>query len=399
MMMNNLKKELMEILSKSEFAELANFKSECSISVYIPTHRSGVAVNEQQDLIVFKNSLQQVRKILQGKELSNTQIDEIIRSGTELLEDETFWYNLNEGLGVFMAKDFFKTTKLPKPVKKEIFVNNGFYVSPLLPVISNNQHFYLLVYSKHDAKFYRGDAYNIEKMEIEGLPNGMNDVIHFEEKGGKELFRGGGNATGSGASFHGHDSGLADEKTYIAQYLKEVDQTLRTEVLANENVPLVLAAVDYLIPLFKQNSSYRYIASESIIGNYEHVDLNFLFNKACEIVKPYFQEEDRKALKTYYDQSATGLTSDTADEIIPASHYGRISDLFVMKDAHIWGKFNEATGELEIHEKKQEDDDCLINQAVIKTLANGGAVHMLDPGKMPDGSKIAAFMRYEIEVR
>ena len=47
----------MEIISKSEFAELANLKSECSVSVYIPTHRSGVEVNEQQDLIVFKNSL------------------------------------------------------------------------------------------------------------------------------------------------------------------------------------------------------------------------------------------------------------------------------------------------------------------------------------------------------
>ncbi|HEY0670199.1 MAG TPA: hypothetical protein VGD22_18605, partial [Sphingobacteriaceae bacterium] len=106
----------MEIISKSEFAELANFKSECSISIYLPTHRSGVEVNEQQDLIVFKNSLQQVRRSLQGKGYNNSQIDEILKPGTELLQDDSFWYNLSGGLGIFIAKGFFKTVKFPKAV-------------------------------------------------------------------------------------------------------------------------------------------------------------------------------------------------------------------------------------------------------------------------------------------
>src|SRR5687768_16325735 len=103
----------MDILSKSEFAELANFKSECSVSVYLPTHRSGVEVNEQQDLIVFKNSLQQVRRTLQAKGLNNMQIDEILKPGMDLLDDELFWYNLVEGLDILMAKGFFKAAKLP----------------------------------------------------------------------------------------------------------------------------------------------------------------------------------------------------------------------------------------------------------------------------------------------
>lgn len=388
----------MEILSKSEFAELSNFKSDCSISVYIPTHQSGVEVNEQQDLIVFKNCLQQIRRDLLSKEFSNTQIDEILKPGMDLLKDEVFWHTMSPGLAVFMAKDFFKAIKLPDTVKEELLINNNFYVSPLLPVISSSRHFYLLVLSKKDANFYRGDTLHLEKMEVEGLPNGMSDVVHFEEKGGKELFTGAGNMAGAGANFHGHGSGLTDEKTYVAQYVREVDQTLRSEVLANENVPLVLAAVDYLIPIYKQNSSYKNITAESIIGNYEHEDLNSLFKKAWQIVKPYFNEDDRKALKNYYDQSATGLTSTLAEEIIPASHYGRISDLFVMKDAHIWGKFNEVTNELIIHDEKEEGDDCLVDRAVVKTVANGGAVHFLEPQRMPDGSIMAAFMRYEIEV-
>lgn len=386
----------MEIISKSVFNELANFRSDCAVSVYIPTHKAGVEVNEQQDLILFKNSLQQVRKLLQARGMTQDQIEPILKQGLELLESDTFWYSLSYGLAVFMAKGHFKTVILPAPVKEEILINNSFYVSPLVPHISNGNHFFLLVFSKQYTQFYRGDAYGMEKMEVEGLPYGIDDVIHYEEKGGKQLFRMGGTAPGAGANFHGSSPGTADEKVYIAKYLKEVDSTLWKEVLSTEKAPLVLAAVDYMTTIYRQISMYRNICEKSLTGNFELEDDNALFKRAIEIVTPYFQEEDRKALNTFYDQSATGLTSSSPDEIIPASHYGRISDLFIMKDAHIWGKFDEAENVLEIHDERNEEDDCLINKAVVKTIANGGAVHILEPEKMPNGSKITAFMRYEI---
>ncbi len=386
----------MEILSKSVFTELANHHSDCAVSVYIPTHKAGVQVNEQQDLILFKNALQQVRKDLQARGMTNDQIDPILKPGLELLESDTFWYGLSHGLAVFMAKGVFRTVILPHTVKEERLINNSFYVSPLVPVIANDNHFYLLVFSKQYTQFYRGNAFGMEKLEVEGLPFGIDDVIHYEEKGGKQLFRMGGTSPGAGASFHGTSPGTADEKVYVARYLKEVDQTLWKEVLSTEKAPLVLAAVDYMTTIYRQISSYKNICEKSLTGNFELEDENTLFRRAVEIVTPYFQEQDRKALHTFYDQSATGLTSSSPDEIIPASHYGRISDLFVMKDAHIWGKFDENDNLLEIHDERNEKDDCLINKAVVKTIANGGAVHVLEPEKMPNGSKITAFMRYEI---
>lgn len=388
----------MVIISKSEFTELANFKSDCSITVYLPTHRAGVAVNEQQDLLAFKNALQQIKKNLQAKGLGSTDIDRITRPGYNLLTHETFWYEQSDGLGIFMADGFFKTIKLPSSVKDEIMINTSFYISPLVPLVENGDHFFLLVFSRQFTQFFRGNPYSMEEIKVEGLPTGIDDVIHFEEKGGKQLFRGGGNATGSGVSFHGHTPGTADKEVYIAQYLKEVDNTLWTEVLSKEHAPLVLAAVDYMATIYKQISQYRNICSRVLIGNYELEDTNSLFRKAQEVVIPYFRESQRQALKTYYDQSATGLTSTSPDEIIPASHYGRISDLFVMKDAHIWGRFDENDNVLVIHDERDEEDDCLINKAIVKTVANGGAVHVLEPDRMPDGNKITAFMRYEIAV-
>src|SRR5690606_24469621 len=139
--------------------------------------------------------------------------------------------------------------------------------TPIVPLITNRKHFYLLNFSKDSTRFYKCDAYQIQEIEVKGLPEGINDVIHFEEKSERKLFRGGGNAPGAKSNFHGHDNGLADEKEYIVQYLKEVDQTLWIEVLANGQAPLVLAAVDYMVAMYKNNSRYAHIADEFINGN------------------------------------------------------------------------------------------------------------------------------------
>jgi len=121
------------------------------------------------------------------------------------------------------------------PLKEELFVNSSFNILPLLPLMTDDAYFFLLMLSKKDARIFRGDAYGMELLEVEGLPNGMDDVIHFEEKDTQQTMRRAGAGAGrgaiSGANFHGHGPGLADETEWVIQYLKEVNQTLWTELL------------------------------------------------------------------------------------------------------------------------------------------------------------------------
>lgn len=384
----------MEILSKDEFAELANYQTGPCISIFIPTHRSGVEVNEKQDIIVLKNQLQEAQRQLSQKGMNKEEAAQLLQPGFELLKHETFWNNQLEGLALFIAPNYVKTLTLPLTVKEELYINNSFYVSPLMPILTSNEQFYMLVFSKHVSRFYLGDAFGMQEMEVEGLPQGVDDVIHFEEKSKRQLFRGGGTAPGQPANFHGHGSGQADETEYVIQYIKELDQTLWTEVLANEHKPLILVAVDQLVALYRQNSHYKHIFEEAIVGNYEREDKLALWEKAREKLAPYFKAAHNDALQNYYNQIATPLTSSMPEKVIPASYYSQISDLFVQKGVHIWGTFNETDNVLEIHNEKQEGDECLINKAVVKTVLNGGAVHILDAEKMPKESVIAAFMRF-----
>ncbi|MBC7914181.1 MAG: hypothetical protein H7Y07_08660, partial [Pyrinomonadaceae bacterium] len=260
--------------------------------------------------------------------------------------------------------------------------------------------FYLLVLSKHACKFYEGDQFEMKKLEIEELPTGIDDVVPFELKEARQTHRRAGTAAGAassvGASFHGHGSGLADDEEYLLQYLRGVDQTLWTEVLHKEHVPLVLASVDYEIASYKQISNYKHISEVNLTGNFEHEDRQSLYLKVREKLASYFREYSNDALKNYYDNSAKELTTSIPKEVIPAAFFAQVSDLFVEKHQHIWGCFNEQDNIVTIHEKHQVDDECLINKAIIKTIMNGDEVHMLDKEKMPADSVITAFMRYSL---
>jgi hypothetical protein len=384
----------MEIIPKEEFTELINFQGKNCISIYIPTHRSGVEVNEKQDAIVFKNALQAVNTQLQKQGLPSQEIEALLAPGFELYNNEIFWNNQLDGLAIFLADGFSKTVQLPFTVNEENYLNSAFYISPLLPAITNNEEFYLLVLSKHDARFYQGNAFGLQRLQVEGLPNGMDDVIHFEEKEGRQLFRQGSKGGNGSAGFHGHGEGQPDDKANVGIYFQEVDRTLFTEVLHDKNVPLVLAGVEYLIPIYKGVSKYNNIAEEAITGNQEHESQLTLFTQCREILTPYFEQQTKKALQNYYNQIATSLTSSMPEKVIPASFYAQISDLFICKGQHIWGHFNEAENKLQIHPEKQEGDECLINKAAAKTYSNGGAVYLLEPQQMPKESIIAAFMRF-----
>lgn len=386
--------ELPGVLTKDLFQSLVSFKGDFCVSVYLPTHRSGVEVNQLEDGIMFKNALQEIASDLKNKGVDQVRIQRMLEPGYELLRDIGFWRNQELGLAVFIADDYFKFVKMPDTPMREWLINSSFMVKPLVNAMTIKEYFYLLVVSKKQAKFFKADAFGMQQVKLDELPNGVDDVVHLEAKDDQKLFRTEAFHGGKGGAFHGHGAGKPDEKENIAMYLEEVDETLWEEVLNRENVPLLLAGVEYLLPIYKSVSGYRFIWDEVLKGSHEHDDPNALFAMARKIMEPYFQQRTKKALEQYGKQSATALTSTNASEIIPAAHYGRIWHLFLLRDLHLWGTFNEQENILDLHDDKKEGDECLVDKAVIKTILNGGDVHFVSREDMPTDSEIAALMRY-----
>ena len=386
-------KELPGKLTKEIFAELANHSANTCISIFVPTHSGGMEVNGNQDFSRLKRALQKASLELSKKGIPQDTIENWLEPGFELVRTNEFWKGMSKGLAVFIADGFFKYIKMQEAPEEDVYVNSSFCIKPLVPLLMSKDYFYLLVISKKQSKLYKVDSFGIEYIAMPEIPNGVEDWVRFEEKESDTLFRHGGKGGTGSANFHGHNSRM-DEKQAIALYLEEVDDTIWKELLHTESAPLVLAGVDYLIPIYKSVTDYNYVWEAALTGSYEHKKQGELFEESKQLMQPYFERELKDALERYGNKSAGALTSSIIDDVIPGTFYGQVGTLFVAKNEKLWGTFDEAKNELNIHETRTDNSEDLLDKAIIKTLVNGGEVYMLDKDQMPAESEVAALLRY-----
>lgn len=385
--------ELPGVLTKEIFKELATYQSSCCISIFLGSQNDGAEVNKHYNVVSFKNGLQKVAGILKEKNIDTTEIESLLQPGYELITEDDFWLQQSRGLAFFISKGYFKYIKMPVSTSDDVIIEDTFYVTPLIPIIISNEYFYLMVISKKQNKLFRGDAFGMQYIPVEGLPKGLGE--EFGDTDVATTFRAGSGSAVSGANIHGAGgSNNNDDKVYIANYLETADDVIWKKVLHNENAPLLLAGVEYLIPIYRSVCDYKYVWEDALTGSHEHSDTATLYKQAREKMEPYFQKRVIKALENFGNQSATSLTSSKIDEVVPATYYGRVSNLFVQKGEHIWGTFDEMENKTNFSDQHSNGAQDLVDNAVVKTLLNGGEVFLLDQDAMPAKSPLAAIFRY-----
>lgn len=377
--------QIVEIVNRNVLNELAAVEGYPCITIYMPATTENSS--EDANRMSFRNLLHKVQS-------AESQLGGVIKPGHQLLKDAAYWKSLTGGMAMFMSDGLCRIVKLPFPPKAQVVVNSSFQLAPLVPLLTDREYFFLLIISKKKASLFSCDHYSIKHVEISEMPNGIEDVVHLEEKDDQKLFRTGSSGAGGGANYHGMGDGKPDEKENISLYLKEVDRTLWSTILNNETSPLIIGGVDYLVNIFKGLTQYRNVWPEPLGGGHEYDDPRSLFNEAKSLIKPYFEEKTRKSLEAYQNQSATNMVSMRPVDILPAAFYGRVSKLFVQEGAELWGRFDKETSSIVIHQQLEKDDENLLDKAVLKTLLNGGEVHFLAPRDMPVHSVMAALMRY-----
>lgn len=390
--------QLPGVLTRDRFAELANYKAECCVSVFLGSHASGVEVNEHFDPVNFKNQLQEVTRRLSEKGHDQAYIERLLEPGLDLVRNNDFWTELSPGLAVFIADGFFKYIKMPVAPPEELLVIEAtFYVTPLIPIIASPEYFYLLVISKQCAKLFKADAWGMQIVPVD-LPQSIEEVKRLSDLG-STTFRTGesgrrSNRNAQAGVVHGAGGGNPDGKDNMLVYFEAVDDILWDKVLNKENAPLVLAGVEYVLPIYRSACDYHNIWPEALTGNRDQQETAALYQEAKQLMQPYFEQRVNKALELYMNNSANGKTSSIAADVIPATYYSRVSHLFVCKGEHIWGTFDEMTNELKFHNAPDEGGEDLLDNAVEKTIANGGEVFLLDREKMPAETQVAAIMRF-----
>jgi hypothetical protein len=407
----------MNLPSREELRELIEHSGGPFVSLYIPTHRKGKETI-REDPIRLKNQLDVAEERLMAAGLRRPAVKELLQPARELLREGPFWEQQNEGLAIFLAPGFFRAYSVPMSFSEQAIVTSGrFHSKPLLPLLAGNGRFYILALSQNNVRLFHATRDEVQQVDLGPVPRSLVEALALEDPERELQFHtsttpsaGGAGSTLPGASsklpghgqnqgnlrqavFHGHSEDL-DQKDFILRFFHKVDDGV-SALLVNEQAPLVLTGVEYLLPLYREANSYPHLAEQGVTGNPDEKGPAELHQALWPVVEPHFQEAQQTAFEKYYALQHNGLATTELEKILPAAHYGAVDTLFVALDQQQWGVYDAGENVLRLDEESTPENEDLMDTAGLQTFLNDGTVFALPLEQIPEGHPLAAILRYD----
>jgi hypothetical protein len=355
---------------EAELRRLADHDEPNSYSIFIPTHRTHPET--EQDPIRFKNALDGVAGLLEAGGLGSRRIEAALAPLRNRLSDRTFWQHRNRGLAVFGSIDTSPVEiDLGFSPAQQTRVGRRFHVRPL---ISELDEFIVpvLALQRGAVAFYEMDDDGVHRVECD-LPDSMSDVNWFVDRESR-LQQRPQPPGGDGGAFHGHDP-EEDEGEDLRRYLEAVTDEIGP-MLKDRSVPLVVSAPGDLSSRLGSLLEHEIVSRPAVdsVG-----DANQIAEKLSDARSQLLELRRSERRSNFADALGRGETIQGLHEVLRGAASGQVEALAVVPDgAPMWGRFDEATMDLVVHDERQDGDDDLVDRMIGLTLSRGGSVHPIE---------------------
>lgn len=363
------------------------------VSIFLPTHVFGEA--GQQDAPRLKNLLDQAEERLVETGMPTAKARKMLQPARELPDDPAYWNGRSHGLAVFVAPEEFMHFRLPLAFDESVFVGQRFLIRPLLPLLSGPTRFFILVLSQNKVQFFEADRQRIELVEIPNLQAKKEEALNYTsvDRGTQAHSAMHGRLGKQAAVFHGQGGEPDTRKDEIEHYFRMVDAALHP-LLREQQAPLLLVGVDYLLPIYRRVNRYPQIVDAEVHGNCDYLTPHKIHERAWPTVESVVDRAHLVAAARYERTAGTEKAASDLRKILPAARAGRIEILLIDQAAQRWGITSSESDKVQVHQARQPGDDDLLDLAAVETLHHGGKVYAVKPEEMPVRESAAALLRY-----
>lgn len=385
----------MDILNPTDLKSLIAQQGKWCVSLYMPTHRMGR--EQQQDPIRLKNLLAEAETKLLANGIRRPEVEKLMEPAEQLLWNRGFWQHQGDGLAIFLSNDFSEVYRLPASFEQLLVIANNFHIKPLLPLLGRTGTFYILALSLNNVRLFQATPDTLSEIGLD-FPTSLKEALWTDEPEKYLNLHSGSISTNEGkggaAVFHGHNVS-DEEKTNILRFFQSVSQGLNA-LIETKTIPMVLAGVDYLLPIYREASTYQNILKDSVIGNPDREDLRKLHREAWNIARPLFEESQKKAFEKFqqlYGQQ-TELAATDLETAVKAARFGQVETLFIPLGRQIWGRYDAETNRVSRAAEPGAEHEDLLDLAAAETILNSGQVFAVPPEQMPGDGELAVILRY-----
>lgn len=387
----------MDIFSRESLVELADIRSDHTVSIFLPTHRVGPDSRPfaSEDVIRWKNLLREAADGLQTSGVPGREIDALLASARALTDDSVFWQYQADGLAAIAAPGLFRTFRVPVRFDELVVVAPRLHLKPLLPLLVGDSRFCVLALSQNEVRLIEATRERAGEVDLATAPSSLREALRFDDPERQLQYHTTAPHLGGrpAAVFHGHGVGTDDQKDKVLRFCQQVDHGLGP-ILRAGATPLVLAAVESVAAIYRQVNTYQHLLDAIVPGNPEGLSAKDLHTRAWPLVEPVMRAGRDAAVARYHAAAGTGKATASLVEALRAVADGRVSVVFVPVGVQRWGTFTETTRKAVLHDSLQAGDEDLLNVLAVRTLLDGGTVYVVAQDEMPAGGDVAALLRY-----
>lgn len=258
-----------------------------AVSIFLPTARGGAEVRENP--IRAKSLIKEAEGQLSAHGASAEEAAGILGPLVALLEDDTYWQQLSDGLALFATDGLWRAYRVATALPEAVHVSDRFAVRPIVPAAVSDGEFLILAGSQNKVRLFEGTASTVRELDLGSIPSSVEDMAGDEQPPAhqQQRFSAGPTGNGGGAGvLHSHGTGAEVGDVQRDKFLRQVAQGLREQLEPNDRRPVVLAAVGEHLPRFREYLGYEHLVDEVVAGNPDALSAGELHERAWAIVGP-----------------------------------------------------------------------------------------------------------------
>ncbi len=278
---------MIRLPTKTEIKALKGLRQPHSLTIYLPYVSSNSSSSDDPNRIQLKNLIKEANNLLQLHKIDKKEIKSILKPAQDLIDGNEFRNNYKRGLALFIRKDFFQYYRLPaEDIKQYVVVGKGFKLKPIVDLQENNYNYYVLHVGYHGAHLFKGDRYQIKKIKFQKKSVDMKQDLGIDELPREiQTHQVAPTIIGKGAERpHGQYNASQVNKNMLIKFFRKIDRRLNSKI-RGKSLPLILAGVDYILPIYRQANTYPHLLDQEILGNLENASHDRIRENACEIIE------------------------------------------------------------------------------------------------------------------
>jgi len=361
-------------MNRRDIHLLQKIKGSPAVTITLPTHRA--TPDDRLDPIRVKNLVKQATDRLLG-EYGKAEVEPLLLQLEKLAESIDYRYT-QDGLAIFVNRDFARAVHLPFSLKESVEVDKSFRTRELIFAMNRTPRYWTLVLGEKPTRLFEAMRDYLVEIRTGGFP------LTHTGPGVEKPVTGG---------FGSRRSAIRDERH--RQFFRHVDGALKP-FMAEDPLPLAVVGVDHFLTFFDEITVHKDSILATLTGSHEETTPSELSQQVWPLVKAGLANQRLQLLAGLNQAIGEGKFAASARNVWRLAKEGRGSLLLVEEDFHYPVRLDEAGEPLEAADTPAEPGVMVdaVDEIIETVLSKKGQVVFVDNDRLEAHEHIALILRF-----